>query len=84
MKLSKKDRSEYENYIEDRRVGESSIKTSWIEGKIEGKNEGWIEGKNKRNVEIAIEMIKDGESNDKIRKYNGLTDDVIEKLRREG
>ena len=77
MKLSKKDRSEYENYIEDRRVGESSIKTSWTEGKIEGKSEGRIEGK----IEIAIEMVKDGESNDKIRKYTGLTDDEIEKLR---
>jgi predicted transposase/invertase (TIGR01784 family) len=75
MKLSKKDRSEYENYIEDRRVGESSIKTSWIEGKTEGK----IEGK----IEIAVEMVKDGESNDKIRKYTGLTDDEIDKLRRE-
>ncbi|MEI8355601.1 MAG: hypothetical protein WCG31_05875 [Deltaproteobacteria bacterium] len=37
MKLSKKDRAEYESYIEDRRVTESSVKTSWIEGKIEGR-----------------------------------------------
>jgi hypothetical protein len=28
-------------------------------------------------------MIKDGESNDKIRKYTGLTDDEIGKLRGE-
>jgi hypothetical protein len=35
MKLSKEDREEYENYIEERRVTESSVKTSWIEGKIE-------------------------------------------------
>jgi predicted transposase/invertase (TIGR01784 family) len=76
MKLSKKDRTEYENYIEDRRIGESSIKTSWTEGKTEGKNE--------RNVEIAIEMIKDGESNAKIRKYTGLTDAVIDGLRKAG
>jgi predicted transposase/invertase (TIGR01784 family) len=76
MKLSKKDRSEYENYIEDRRIGESSIKTSWIEGKTEGK----IEGK----IEIAIEMINDGESNEKIRKYTGLTDAVIDGLRKAG
>jgi hypothetical protein len=29
-------------------------------------------------------MIKDGESNDKIRKYTGLTDDKIEGLRKNG
>jgi hypothetical protein len=69
MKLSKKDRAEYESYIEDRRVTESSVKTSWIEGKIEGK------------IETAIEMIHDGESNYKIRKYTGLTDEEIERLR---
>jgi len=73
MKLSKKDRAEYESYIEDRRVTESSVKTSWIEGKIEGKIE--------RNTEIALEMIKDGESNDKIRKYTGLTYEEIKRLR---
>jgi hypothetical protein len=37
----------------------------------------------KRNVEIAIEMIRDGESNEKIRKYTGLTDNEIGKLRGE-
>ena len=37
----------------------------------------------KRTIEFAIEMIRDGESNDKIRKYTGLTDDEIEKLRGE-
>jgi len=36
LKLSKEDRSEYESYIEDRRVTESSVKTSWIEGNIVG------------------------------------------------
>jgi predicted transposase/invertase (TIGR01784 family) len=79
MKLSKEDRVEYESYIEDRRVTESSVKTSWIEGKTEGK----IEGKIERNIEIAIEMIKDGETNEKIIKYTGLSDDEIEKLRGE-
>lgn len=42
-----------------------------------GKLEGKLEGK----IEIALEMIKDGESNDKIRKYTGLTDEEIEGLR---
>jgi predicted transposase/invertase (TIGR01784 family) len=81
MKLSKKDRAEYESYIEDRRVTESSVKTSWIEGKTEGKLEGKLEGKIEGKIEIALEMIKDGESNDKIRKYTGLTEEEIERLR---
>lgn len=75
MKLSKEDRSDYEKYIEDRRITESSIKTSWVEGKAEGK----VEGK----LEIAREMIKDGESNDRIKKYTGLYDEVIDTLRDE-
>ena len=40
---------------------------------------GKIEGK----IEIALEMIREGESNDKIRKYTRLTDDEIEKIRGE-
>jgi hypothetical protein len=42
---------------------------------------GKLEGKLERNTEIALELIKDGESNDKIRKYTGLTDEQIERLR---
>jgi predicted transposase/invertase (TIGR01784 family) len=42
---------------------------------------GNLEGKLEGKVEIAIEMIKDGESNDKIRKYTGLTDEEIDQLR---
>ena len=43
--------------------------------------EEFEKGKIARNSEIAIEMIKDGESNAKIRKYTGLTDDQIVGLR---
>ena len=75
LKLSKEERAEYDSYIEERRVDESSIKTSWVEGKIEGKFEG--------KFEVAMEMIKDGESNDRIRKYTGLSEDDIEKWRKE-
>ena len=34
-----------------------------------------------RNLEVTIEMIRDGESNDKIKKYTGFTDNEISKLR---
>ncbi len=46
------------------------IQEEFEKGKIEGK------------MEIAIEMINDGELNDKIRKYTGLTDDEIGELRK--
>jgi predicted transposase/invertase (TIGR01784 family) len=85
LKLSKEDREEYQSYIEDQRVLESSIRTSWFEGEIKGRETGVAigveKGKLERNTEIALEMIKDGESNDKIRKYTGLTDEEIERLR---
>ena len=85
LKLSKEERAEYESFIEDRRVGESSVKTSWLEGKaegkIEGKAEGKAEGKSERNIEIAREMLHDGESVEKIIKYTGLTYEKIESLR---
>ncbi|MFZ4854810.1 MAG: Rpn family recombination-promoting nuclease/putative transposase [Desulfuromonadaceae bacterium] len=52
--------------------------------KIKEEFEKGIEkGIEKKTAEFATVMIKDGESNDKIRKYTGLTDDEIEKLRRE-
>jgi len=53
-----------------------------IEGEIKGEIKGKIEGKEERNIEIAIEMIKDGESNEKIKKYTGLTDEKINELRK--
>jgi hypothetical protein len=61
------------------RPAESLIETSWLEGHEKG-IEKWIE---KRNLEIAKEMIRDGESNDRIEKYTGLTDDEIDKYRGE-
>ena len=85
LKLSKEDREDYESYIEDQRVVESSIRTSWAEGEMKGRNEGIVigieKGIEKGRIEIAVEMIKAGESNDKIRKYTGLTDDDIDGLR---
>ena len=90
LKLSKTERVAYESYIEDKRVAESSIKTSWFEGKSvgveegreEGRKEGRKEGHLERNRCIAIEMIKEEEPNEKIKKYIDLTYEEIEQLRR--
>jgi len=44
-------------------------------------NQSKEEGKDERSDEIAIEMIKAGESNEKIKKYTGLSDERINFLR---
>jgi predicted transposase/invertase (TIGR01784 family) len=49
--------------------------------RVEGETKGRIAGKEERNIEIALEMIKDGESNDKIKKYTQLTEQQINELR---
>ena len=43
---------------------------------------GLEQGIERRNVEVAIEMIKDGESNSRIKRYTGLSEDDIEQLKR--
>jgi len=76
LKLSKEDRAEYDSYIEDRRVAESSIKTSWIEGKTEGKMEGIIEGK----IEVARNLKSAGVAADLIIAATGLSKEEVEKI----
>jgi predicted transposase/invertase (TIGR01784 family) len=46
--------------------------------------EEFEKGIDKGIEKVAIEMIKDGESNEKIRKYTGLSDDEIDGLRKDG
>ncbi|SFF62438.1 Rpn family recombination-promoting nuclease/putative transposase [Thermoflexibacter ruber] len=53
----------------------ASLETSFNEGKIEGKVE--------EKIEIAKNMILDGEPNQKIARYTGLTLEQIEALRKE-
>ena len=54
LKLSPEERAAYESYIEDRRVGESFIKTSWLEGKRDGKLEV---ARNLQAAGVALEVI---------------------------
>ena len=58
-----------------------SIELAEKKGMEKGIEKGIEKGMEKRTIEFANEMIKNGESNEKIRKYTGLTDDEIEKLR---
>lgn len=53
------------------------------EGKIkyaEGREDGRAEGMEKRNIEIARNMLGNGESIDKIMLYTGLSKEDIEKF----
>jgi SOS response regulatory protein OraA/RecX len=65
MKLSKADRTDYESYIEDRRVAESSVKTSWLEGKAEGK------------AEVARRLIDKGMSVEEAAEIAGVGVEVL-------
>ncbi len=49
-------------------------------GREEGKKEGKKEGRQKEKIEMAKEMIKDGESIEKIQKYTKLSKNEIERL----
>ena len=50
------------------------------DGRAEGRAEGRVEGMEKRNIEIARNMLGNGESIDKIMLYTGLSKEDIEKI----
>jgi len=89
MNLPEKERKDYARYQDDLRYQASLVESNFGLGRLEGIEEGItvgiekgkIEGKGERNIEIAIEMIKDGESTEKITKYTGLTSEQIGTLR---
>jgi len=78
INMSDTERKRYEKYLVNFMRDKDVLNTARIEGEIKGKIEGKIEGKE----EIAIEMIKDGEINEKIKKYTGLSDEKISELRK--
>ena len=57
---------------------ESDMATSWDNGKAEGIREG----EHSKGIEVAREMIADGEPDEKIAKYTGLNLSEIKDLRR--
>lgn len=54
-------------------------KIKYAEGREDGRAEGRAEGMEKRNIEIARNMLGNGESIDKIMLYTGLSKEDIEK-----
>ncbi|MFW5785553.1 MAG: hypothetical protein ACOCW1_05150, partial [Chitinispirillaceae bacterium] len=53
-----------------------------IEGRTEGRVEGKVEGRDERNTEIAMEMMKNGETDEKVALYTGLSKETIRELRK--
>jgi predicted transposase/invertase (TIGR01784 family) len=88
LKLSKEDRQDYENYIEDRRVLESSIRTSWFEGEIKGREAGFAMGREegieqgvlKERIENARKMKALGVDVKLIMQVTGLILEDIDSL----
>ena len=76
LKLSKEDRREYERYIDDRRVAESSIKTSWLEGH----DKGIEKGRGEERMENARTMKKLGVGVEIIMQVTGVSREEVEKL----
>lgn len=82
--LSEENRIAYDKaldrYMVDRIVEEDIRREATEEGMKEGIKEGIKEGKKKQQVEIAMEMKKDGVPFSTIAKYTGLTLEEIEQL----
>jgi len=75
INMTDDERKRYEKYLINFIRDKDVLDTARTEGELKGKKE--------RNDEIAIEMIKEGESNEKIKKYTGISDDQIIELRKQ-
>jgi len=71
----------YEESLKAYRDLKGVVDTSYEEGKAEGIVEGEIEGRDKRNIEIALKMKKMGEPLEKISGYTDLSIEEINKLK---
>ena len=80
MKLPEDERESYERYLEDRRSAESSIRTSWLEGKAEGRNEGRLEGKMEGKFEVARNLKAAGVAVETIMQATGLSREEVENI----
>ena len=87
-KFTKKELREYEDSLKAYRDIKNSLDTALQQGfekghekgKEEGLAEGLAEGRDKRSIEIAREMLAEGESIEKIMRYTGLTEAQIKEF----
>ena len=83
-KFTKKELREYEDSIKAYRDIKNSLDTAreqgFEKGHEKGRAEGLAEGRDERSIEIAREMLADGESIEKIMRYTGLTETQIREI----
>ncbi|RWX44547.1 hypothetical protein H206_03651 [Candidatus Electrothrix aarhusensis] len=68
----------YENSLKYYRDLKNSLDTAFDEGREEGR---W-EGREQRTLEIAKEMLAEGESAERIARFTGLEPAIVEELKR--
>lgn len=68
----------YEESLKVYRDLKNALQTAKEEGKFEGK----VEGRDERNTEITVEMLKNGETDEKTALYTGLPEETIKELRK--
>lgn len=90
LKMDEKERAAYERYCEQLRYEASMYESTYVTGKNEGKEEGIIigegrgitKGKVEGKEEVAEVMMRNGESDEKIVLYTGLTMEQVGELRK--
>ena len=83
-KFTKKELREYEDSLKAYRDIKNSLDTAreqgFEKGHEKGRVEGRAEGRDERSIEIAREMLADGESVEKIMRYTSLTETQIREI----
>ena len=84
-KFTKKELHEYEDSLKAYRDIKNSLDTAlqqgFEKGQEAGRAEGRAEGRDERSIEIAREMLAEGENIEKIMRYTGLTGEQIKELK---
>jgi predicted transposase/invertase (TIGR01784 family) len=75
--------SVYQSYWDQVSREKTLMHDKYIEGLAEGEARGETRGIEKRNVEIAVNMLKDNEPLEKITRFTGLSEQDMAKLKRE-
>lgn len=73
--------SYWDQVSREKTLMDAKYREGLTEGEVIGEARGEARGVEKRNIEIAISMLKDNESLDKISRFTGLSHDEIAKLK---
>jgi predicted transposase/invertase (TIGR01784 family) len=82
LKMDEKERAAYERYCDQLRYEASMYESTYITGKNEGREEGEVVGEERKALRTAEIMMRNGECDEKIVLYTGLTLEVVKELRK--